>query len=310
MKASIRLLLAIAGLLTAPVAFAQSSTHSPYQQSTYYAADYGQWAIQSQSANTYLFSPQGLCTASASGIQFFPFATTAPVFIVDATPANSEVVTPSTATNTSAQCGFTASPSNSHFSFQVKSGTAGLQEALNVLAVSSTAYPATIILDRNWFVAADSINGTAGVTILGAATGNAHAFLLDITTVPSTSYVWNGTAYSSSSPAWVNVKPTAAAGAAAGSGPTIANAGTALASTVSLTSGTATTTGSLFTVTWGTGHGFTYAPTGCVVKSIGTNSFTAFTAAVTGTTTPVLTVTATSAPVVSTAYKFSVTGCK
>lgn len=310
MKHRILSILALVGLLTAPAAFAQSSTHSPFQQPEYYAVDYGQWAIKSQSANTYLFSPQGLCVASAAGSQFFPFATNAPVLINDATPANSEVVTPSAVTNASSQCGFTASPSNNHFSFQVVSGTAGLQEALNALASPATAYPAKINIDRNWYVEANSVAGTSGATIIAAAKGNAHAFLADITTVPVTNYVWTGTAYSSTSAAWVNVAPTAAAGTAAGTSPTISDAGTALATTVSLTSGTATTTGSLFTVTWGSGHGFTYAPTGCTVTSNGPNSFTAFTIAVTGTTTPVLTVTATSAPTVSTAYKFSVTGCK
>lgn len=308
MKHRILSILALVGLLTAPVAFAQSSTHSPFQQPEYYAVDYGQWAIKSQSANTFLFSPQGLCVASAAGSQFFPFATNAPVLINDATPANSEVVTPSAVTNASSQCGFTASPSNNHYSFQVVSGTAGLQEALNALASPATAYPAKINIDRNWYVSANSVPGTSAAAIITAAKGNAHAFLVDITSAPAINYVWTGTAYASGT--WNNSAPIAAAGAAAGTSPTISDAGTALSTTVSLTSGTATTTGSLFTVTWSSSHGFAYAPTGCTVNSIGTNSFTAFTIAVTGTTTPVLTVTATSAPAVSTAYKFSVTGCK
>lgn len=301
-------ILGLVGLLTAPAAFAQSTTHTPFQQPQYFAVDYGQWAIKSQSPNLFQFSPGGLCGGSASGSQFFVFATNAPVFINDATQANSEVVTPTTVTNTQSQCGFTAAPANNHTSFQVQSGTAGLQESLNALASPSTAYPAKIILDRNWYVAANSVPGTNGITILGAAKGNAHAFLEDVTTAGATEYVWNGTAYASGT--WVNVKPTAAAGAGAGTGPTIADSGTALATTVSLTTGTATATGALFTVTWGSGHGFTYAPTGCTVTSTGPNNFTAFTTAVSGTTTPVLTVTATAAPAVSTAYAFTITGCK
>lgn len=302
------LILGAVGLLTAPAASAQSSTKSPFQQPVYYAIDYGQWAIASQQANTYLFSPQGLCTASASGGQFFPFATNAPVLIVDATPANTDVVTPSTVTNAASQCGFTASPSHSHYSFQIKSGTAGLQESLNALASPTTAYPATINLDRNWFATAASIPGTTPLTIIGAAAGNGHAFLVDITSGAPIYYVWNGTAYASGT--WTNGKPTAAAGAAAGTSPTISDAGTALATTVSLAAGTSTTTGTLFTLTWGTGKGFTYAPSGCTVTSNGTNSFTTFTSAISGTSTPVLTVTATSAPTASTAYSFVVSGCK
>lgn len=308
MKVRILSLLALVGLLTAPAAFAQTSTHSPYQQPSYFAVDYSQWAIRNQSPNTYLFSPNGLCVATASGAQFFPFATNAPVEILDATPANSEVVTPSSVTNTGSQCGFSASPANNHYSFQVVSGTAGLQESLNALAVPTTAYPATIMLDRNWFTAAASVVGTTASAIITAAKGNAHAFLEDVTTAGPTFYVWNGTAYASGT--WVNAAPTAAAGAAAGTSPTISDSGTALATTVSLTAGTATTTGSLFTVTWGSGKGFTYAPTGCTVTSVGAVPFTAFTTAVSGTTTPVLTVTATVAPTASTAYKFAISGCK
>ena len=305
MKRKILSLLGLIGLLTAPAAFAQSTTHSPYQQSVYYAADYGQWAIQSQTANTYLFSPQGLCTASASGTQFFPFNTNAPVYIVDATPANSEVVTPGTVTNNSAQCGFTASPSNSHTSFQVKSGTAGLQEAINVLAVPTTAYPALIVLDRNWYTVANSIVGKTGLGIIGATTGNTHALLQDITTASPLYYVFNGTTYVAGT--WSNVAPTAAAGAGAGTSPTITDSGTALVGTVSLTSGTATTTGTLFTLAWATSAQFLAAPTGCTVKSIGTNPYTTFTTATSfGSSHATLTVTvATTAPVASTAYKFS-----
>jgi hypothetical protein len=307
MKRIKSLILAIVGLLTAPVAFAQSSTKIPFTQTDYYAVDYGQWQIKNQSANTYLFSPVGLCVASASGTQFFPFATNAPVLINDVNQANSEVVTPSTATNNSAQCGFSATTSNSHTSFLIQSGTAGLQESLNALAViggKTTAYPAKIILDRNWFTAANSIPGTSGNTILGAAKGNAHAFVVDNTTAGQTLYVWSGTAYTAGT--WVNTVPTAAAGAAAGTSPTVgATAGTALTTTQVLTTGTATTTGTLFTLTWASTAQFLYSPT-CSVTSIGTNSFTAFTVATTHPSGALLTVTATTAPTASTAYKFQV----
>jgi hypothetical protein len=303
MKQRILSILTLVGLLTAPAAFAQRTT-----QPWYFASDYNAWSIQSQSANTYLFSPQGLCTASASGGQFFPFATNAPVLISDATPANSEVVTPSTATNTGSQCGFTASPANQHFSFQVKSGTAGLQEALNALAISAktTTYPALILLDRSWYNGASSIPGTTATAIIGAAKSNAHAIVEDITTAAPTYYVWSGTALTSGT--WINTPPTAAAGAAAGTAPTVGTTtGTALAPNLALTTGTATTTGTLFTLTYATSSQFLYAPT-CTVVSSGANSFTAFTVATTypSSTHALITVTATSAPAVSTAYKFSV----
>lgn len=310
MKQIIASILGLVGLLTAPAAFAQSSTHTPFTQSDYYAVDYAQWAIKGQQPNYYLFSPNGLCTASASGQQFFPFATNAPVLITDATPANTEVVTPSTVTNASSQCGFTGSPANSHTSFQVSSGTAGLQEALNVLAVlggSTTMYPARITLDRNWYAAAQSVPTTAAA-IIAAAKGNAHAFLQDITSQGSTLYVWNGTAYVVGT--WVNTRPTAAAGAAAGTAPTVGTSiGAALSLVQPITTGTATTTGTVFTETYATTSQFLYAPT-CTVASSGTNVLTglsvttAFTASA-----AVVTVSTTATPAVSTAYRFTL-NCK
>ena len=189
-------IIGLVGLLTAPAAFAQNATRTPYTQTQYYASDFANWAIRSQSANTYLFSPGGLCNASASGIQFYVFNTNAPVAIIDATPANSEIVTPSTVTNTGSQCGFTASPANNHYSFQVISGTAGLQEAINALSISPTLYPALIVLDRNFFTIAASLPGTnTGGSIIGSVTGSNGIILEDVTTAPAKYFGWNGTQY-------------------------------------------------------------------------------------------------------------------
>ena len=190
-------ILGLVGLLTAPAAFAQNSvSRTPFNQTQYYATDYAQWAIRGQSANTYLFSPGGLCNGSASGGQFYVFNTNAPVAIIDATPANSEIVTPSTVTNTGSQCGFTASPANNHYSFQVISGTAGLQEAINSISVTPTNYPALIVLDRNFYTMAASLPGSkTGGSIVGAVTGNSGIILEDVTTAPEKYFAWSGTAY-------------------------------------------------------------------------------------------------------------------
>lgn len=194
MKKLVLTILGLVGLLTAPAAFAQNAT-TPFSQSQYLASAYNQWQIKSQTANTYLFSPQGLCVATASGGQFFPFNTNAPVFIQDATPSNSEVVTPSTVTNASNQCGFTASPANNHFSFQVRSGTAGLQEALNALNNANISHPALLVLDRNWWTSAGAIPGKTGTGMISAATGSYGVILEDITTAPASYYTWNGSGY-------------------------------------------------------------------------------------------------------------------
>ena len=189
-------ILGLVGLLTAPVAFAQSSTKSPFTQQTYAAADFGQWAVRSQTANTYQFSPGTLCSATAAGSQFFEFATNAPVLIVDATPANTEAVAITSPTNTGSQCGFTPTGlAHSHYSFQVRSGTAGLQEALNALKGASATYPALVVLDRNWFTAALAVPSTSPAAIIAAAKGGTNINLEDITTAPVTFYTWSGTQY-------------------------------------------------------------------------------------------------------------------
>lgn len=280
-----------------------------YQQRWYFASDFGQWQIKSQTANTYQWSPGSICLSSAVGSasQFNVFNTNAPVLLVDATPANTEVVTPSAVTQTATTCQITVTPSNQHYSFQATSGTGGLQEALNAIAPTVPA-PSVVWLDRNWYALANQIPATSPSTIIGAAVGGVAAILVDNTTAPFTNYVWQGTAYASGT--WVNTKPAAAAGAAAGSSPTISDAGSALTGTVSLTTGTATTTGTLFTLTYGlntstTTSQFNYAPA-CTVTSIGTNSFTTFTIATTypSSTHALVTVTETAVPAVSTAYKF------
>jgi hypothetical protein len=161
----------------------------------YFAANYGNWTITGQQANTYTFFPTSLCQVpNAQTGTFFPFATTAPVYVQDVVAANSEVLTPSAIIQTSAQCGITISPSHSHYSFWLRSGTGGLQEALNALSTSG-GYAAPIYLDRNWYTLAAAVPGTTPAAIIAAATGSTGAYLIDLTTAPSTFYTWNGSAY-------------------------------------------------------------------------------------------------------------------
>ena len=169
-----------------------------FAASTYRAADYGGWVIQSQQANTFRFSPVSSCQVpSVGGGLFSPFATNAPVWIQDATPANSEVLVPTSVLQSSAQCGVNLSVVNAHTTFALRSGTGGLQEALNALAPvsGSGTVPVEIVLDRNWYVQAGSVPGKTPAGIIAAAAGNTRAFLKDVTTVPETYYQWNGTAY-------------------------------------------------------------------------------------------------------------------
>jgi hypothetical protein len=302
----------VALILTAVCAvlgFAQVA-NQPFTAPEYYATSFQLWSINAQSPNTYIFQGRSLCSSNGQNVAFFDFATNAPVWIADANTAQSEVKTPSAIILTAGSCGVTIAPSNNHYNYQLRSGTAGLQETINAVKASG-GIPATIIIDRNWWSLANNTPGTSGAAILAAAVGGPGAAIEDITTIPATYYVWTGTAYSSSAAYWQNTAPTITAGAAAGSSPTVSNAAssTALSGIANVTTGTATTTGSLFVETWPTNAGtvgsFQNAGT-CTVASTGANSFTTFTSATSFTGSHrVLTITVTATPAVSTAYQFS-----
>lgn len=296
------ILLLLAGA-AAPLV-AQTAT-TPFSVPIYYASAFGQWAINGQSPNTYTFQGRSICNSSAQNANFFVFNTNAPVFILDSNSAHNETATPSAVVNTAGSCGVSISPSNQHYTFQLKSGTGGLQEAINTVSTPGAGYPTVIALDRNFFSAGNQVPGTNAASIIGAVTGNDGAILQDITTLANTYYVWSGTAYAAAS--WVNTAPTAAAGGGAGSGPTISTQGgsTALSGTVSLLTGSSTTTGTLFTLTWPSTNSLTYAGT-CTVKSSGANAYTTFTEATSASGHRVSTVTvATTAPVAATQYYFT-----
>ncbi|MGA8730305.1 MAG: hypothetical protein WB608_16240 [Terracidiphilus sp.] len=300
-KSSLRFIVAlILTAICAATGFAQGN--QTYQQRWFFASDFGQWSIKSAQASTYQWSPGSICQVNANGsaTNFFAFATTAPVTIVDATPANSEVVTPSAVTNSNAFCSITVSPSHTHYSFQVTSGTGGLQEALNNISPTAVA-PSIVWLDRNWYALANNVPGTTPAAIISAATGGVSAILVDNTTAGFTYYVWGGTAYASGT--WVNTAPTAATGAATGTATSKVATGTALAGTYSFTTGTGTT-GTVFTETWATSAQFQYQPV-CTVVSTGATAPPTLTVTPTyGSSHALLTVSVASALASTTAYSF------
>lgn len=295
----------IALVATGAAVPAMAQGNQTFTQRWYFASDFGLWAVRGQQANTYQWSPGTVCNVSAVGssTSFFAFNTNAPVLISDITgpTTNNEVVTPSSVTQTNAYCTIAVSPSHNHYSFQVQSGTGGLQEALN--AISPTAVvPAVVWLDRNWYSLANAVPSTTPAAIITAAAGGVSAILVDNTTAPFTNYVWQGTAYASGT--WVNTAPTAATGAAAGSATSKVATGTALSGTYSFTTGTATT-GTVFTETWATSNQFVYSPV-CTVISTGATAPPTLTVTPTyaGGTHALLTVTVAAALTSTTAYSF------
>src|SRR5579859_1317120 len=170
-----------------------------------FARDYNGWSIVGQQANTYTFNG-GACNYSpynnGQTPPFFVFSgvqnTTTiyfPVAIIDADPTQSEIVSPTATSQTSASCGFAATTTHSHTSFVLKSGTAGLQEA--VATQSQSAPPIDVILDKYWYQTVAALPGTPSVaSIIAALQGNANVTVVDSTTSPWTFYNWSGGAYS------------------------------------------------------------------------------------------------------------------
>jgi hypothetical protein len=290
-------------------AFAQVAT-TPYTAPEYYATSFGLWSINAQSPNTFIFQGRNLCNSAGQNVQFFDFSTTGPVLIADANTANSEVKTPSAIVNTAGSCGVTLAPSNQHYNFQLRSGTAGLQEAINALK-GGGGQPAVVVLDRNWFAQANSIPGTAAATILAAATGDGTVILKDITAQPAIYYVvgTGGSTYSVGN--WVNTAPTLTNSTGAGSSPTTSNSAgsTALSGVVSILTGTTpATTATIFVETWPTSNSLLFAGT-CTVASSGANVAT-FTKATSYSGGRVLTVTSTSTALIAATQYYFTYNCK
>ena len=167
-----------------------------------FARAYNGWGIQGQQANTYTFNG-GACNFTpynnGNTPSFFVFsgsnaATTVyfPVAILDASPTLSEVVTPTSTSNTSSTCGFAAT-TNSHTSFSLVSGTAGLQEAIITQQQSTPVF--NVILDKYWYQSVASLPSQTAAGVIAAVTGNANVGIVDTTTLPWTFYSWNGTKY-------------------------------------------------------------------------------------------------------------------
>ena len=291
--------LILAATCAAPVSAQTANT--PFTAPWYYATSFQLWSINQQSPNTYIFQGRSLCNSQGQNLNFFVFNTNAPVLIADSNSSNSEVVTPSAIVNTAGSCGATVAPSHNHYTFQLKSGTAGLQEGINALD-GQGAWPALLLLDKNWWTIANQIPGTTAATILGAAKGDASVMVEDITTLGPTYYVWNGSAYASGT--WVNTAPTAATGAAAGTATSKVATGTALSGTYSFTTGTATT-GTVFTETWANSGQFQAAPGSCTVTSTGATAPPTLTVTNTYSSHGIMTVSVASALTSTTAYSFS-----
>lgn len=256
-----------------------------------YADNYGRWSFQGQAPDTYTFTPINLyagCTATQLNFQnkptFLVFSDTvgfAPVFIQDVNGANSEVVTPTSVfTPTSTTCGAVLSPANPHTTFNLQSGTGGLEETLNALGTSGFY---TVVLSPEWYKLVSGIssvnaaltNSVTPADIITNATCDASAGLVDVTANPWAFFSCNPSTNKFVVQSAVS-KASVAAGAGAGTGPTIAlvAGSTTTSGTITLTTGsTPTASAAIFTATFiaPNSGGWAYAPA-CTVTSVGTKT--------------------------------------
>jgi len=290
MKRTFSFLLVVLALGLLP-AFAQN-----LPPTAVYARDYNYGAIQSAQANTYTFNG-GACLYTPTGgsvngqaNSFFVFGgyqgatyVDFPVAILDAIPASSEIVTPSSTVSTSATCGFAASPLNSHTTFSLASGTAGLEEA--IVSQNQSGPTFDVILDKAWYTAVAGLPGTpSAYSIINAVAGNANVAIVDTTTTPWTFFCYNGTNYTTC--ASNLTVPTLAVSTGAGGTPTVHTVvGTGTSGIVSVTTGGTApgATATIFTLTWPAiaSGGFQYAPV-CTISGLGTTAYAGTNATVAG----------------------------
>jgi hypothetical protein len=153
------------------------------------AAEYGRFTVPGQTTGSFQF-PSATCQVSGGGKNFAAFATGRPIKIVDANPAHTEIVTPSSVYITA--CSVNMATTYTHVPpYALTSGTGGLQEALDN-GMNKNGGPNTIILNQDWYGLVAPGNPA---TVIATVHGNATLGLVDITTTPYSTYAWNGTAY-------------------------------------------------------------------------------------------------------------------
>ena len=183
--------LCVAGVVCG-VALSFSSGSAQNIEGQIIASEYGTWTVPGYTSNVYSFAP-GSCRVQGGASFFFAFNTGTPVRIVDANPALSETVTPTSYVDTNVTCSLAIAPVNSHQTpFHLASATGGLQEALS----QNLTTPATntIILNNAWYIQVAAVGGNPA-TVIATVQGSANLGLVDVTQVPTVWYQWNGSQY-------------------------------------------------------------------------------------------------------------------
>ena len=156
------------------------------------ASQYGKWRVPGYAPNTYSSFAPSSCRVQGGASFFFAFTVGTPIAIVDANPALTETVMPTSTVDTNVTCAVSIAPINDHeVPFYLTSATGGLQEALNQNFTTPQAN--TVILDSTFY---ELVGGAANAaSVIAAAQGSTKLGLMDITQVPTAWYQWNGSQY-------------------------------------------------------------------------------------------------------------------
>lgn len=183
-------ILASAGLFlsVAMAAFGQGSNGQ-----ILYAGDFGNWSLPQGTtpANGAIQWNASICTVNPLGFQFTAPKVGRPLLILDGVPSLSEIVIPTTVIITASTCTVSAPMVNTHYTYQVRSGTAGLQEALDFSSGLSTG--SLVAVTTGW----SSGGGTSGMLI--GRTGSAAVSFVDERNSCFVPYTWNGSTYAAGS---------------------------------------------------------------------------------------------------------------
>jgi hypothetical protein len=182
LAAFLALPLALAAQTTTPMASVMLQANGPADVAgLLYASNFAHWTASPTPSGTRWDNP-GQCYATSGGIVFPMFSTTAPITIVDnGVPSNTETVTPSLASYNGGGCSVSLPATHAHSNYYLKSGTLGLQEALNWAGTSR----AVVVLTPDW----TAMGGTTAM--ITAATAGTNTTILDQRT--STFAAYSGT---------------------------------------------------------------------------------------------------------------------
>jgi hypothetical protein len=110
-----------------------------------------------------------------------PFNTNATVKIVDITSANTETVALNSKTYTGGLCTLSLANSNSHFTYHLRSGTCGLQEAINDIigsVVTGTPGFNVVLVDQKFY---DDGCTTSTISGIVATATSSNIYIVDLT---------------------------------------------------------------------------------------------------------------------------------